>query len=70
MIPLMMADVGQVFKIRKIGGSEKVRHHLLEMGFVVGAFVTVVASIDGSIIVKVKESRVAINSDMASKILV
>ena len=70
MLPLTMATVGEKYKIRRIGGSDKVRHHLMELGFVVDAFISVVSSIDGNLIVKVKETRVAIDSGLASKIMV
>ena len=40
------------------------------LGFVVGAIVTVISEIQGNLIVNVKDSRVAIGKDMASKILV
>ena len=45
------------------------RHHE-ELGFVVGGVVTVVSEINGSLIVNVKESRVAIGKDMVIKIIV
>ena len=41
MIPLAMADTGVLLKIRKIGGSDKIRRHLREMGFVVDALMFV-----------------------------
>ena len=56
--------------IRKIGGKEETRLFLERLGFVVGAIVTVVSEIQGNLIVNVKDSRVAIGKDMASKILV
>jgi len=40
------------------------------MGFVVGGTVTIVNTIGGNLIVKVKESRVAISQEMAGKIMV
>ena len=40
------------------------------LGFVVGGLVTVISEINGSLIVNVKDSRVAIGKDMANKILV
>ncbi len=40
------------------------------LGFVVGAAVTVVSAIGGSVIVNVKESRIAVSREMAQKILV
>ena len=70
LIPLVLADAGNKQVIKKIGGSDEVKHHLENLGFTVGATVTVVNSLAGNIIVKVKESRVAINEEMARKIMV
>ncbi len=43
---------------------------LEKLGFVEGSVVTVVAENAGNLIVNIKDSRVAIDKDMASKILV
>ena len=69
-MPLSMAPEGMESVIRKIGGKEETRLFLERLGFVVGAIVTVVSEIQGNLIVNVKDSRVAIGKDMASKILV
>lgn len=69
-MPLTMAEVGEENIIRKIGGKQEVRAHLESLGFVVGAAVTVVSAIGGSVIVNVKESRIAVSREMAQKILV
>ena len=69
-MPLSMAPEGKESVIRKIGGKEETRLFLERLGFVVGAIVTVVSEIQGNLIVNVKDSRVAIVKDMASKILV
>lgn len=69
-MPLSMAPEGKESVIRKIGGKEETRLFLERLGFVVGAIVTVVSGIQGNLIVNVKDSRVAIGKDMASKILV
>lgn len=69
-MPLSMAPEGKESVIRKIGGKEETRLFLERLGFVVGAIVTVVSEIQGNLIVNVKNSRVAIGKDMASKILV
>lgn len=69
-MPLSMAPEGKESVIRKIGGKEETRLFLERLGFVVGAIVTVVSEIQGNMIVNVKDSRVAIGKDMASKILV
>ena len=70
LIPLVLADAGEEQVIKKIGGNDEVKHHLENLGFTVGATVTVVNSLSGNIIVKVKESRVALNEEMARKIIV
>ena len=70
MIPLVLASSGEEQVIKKIGGNDEVKHHLENLGFTVGATVTVVNSLAGNIIVKVKESRVALNEEMARKIMV
>ena len=43
MMPLGMANVGDVNIIKQITGRDDVRQHLAELGFVVGAEVTVVS---------------------------
>ena len=70
MIPLSYANPGEEAIIRKIGGSPEVRKHLENLGFVVGGTATVLTSLNGSVIVKIKESRVAVNEEMARKIMI
>jgi ferrous iron transport protein A len=47
-----------------------VKRHLQELGFVPGSYVTVVSEIGGNLIVNVKESRVAVDKQLAQKIMV
>ena len=61
-MPLSMVNAGEPFTIKRIGGKEEVKRHLEELGFVVGGIVTVISEINGSLIVNVKESRVATTS--------
>ncbi len=70
MIPLSYANPGEESVIRKIGGSPEVKKHLENLGFVVGGTATVITSLNGNVIVKVKESRVAIDEKMARKIMI
>lgn len=69
-MPLSMAPEGKESVIHKVGGKEETRLFLERLGFVVGAVVMVVSEIQGNLIVNIKDSRVAIGKDMASKILV
>ena len=70
MMPLVLADIGQEYTIRKLSGSPEVKKHLEDLGFVVGGNVTVVSALQGNVIVKVKESRVAIDEELARKIMI
>ena len=70
MMPLSYAAPGEESVIRRIGGSPEVKKHLENLGFVVGGKVRVITALDGNVIVKVKEARVAINDDMARKIMI
>ena len=70
MMPLNLVDVGEENTIKKIGGSPEVKKHLENLGFVVGGTVTIVNTLGGNVIVNVKESRVAIDQEMARKIMV
>lgn len=70
MMPLALADRGDVNTIKKIGGSPEVKKHLENLGFVVGGDVTIINSLGGNVIVNVKEARVAISEEMARKIMI
>ena len=70
MIPLSYTNPGEESVIRKISGNPEVKKHLENLGFVVGGTATVITSLNGNVIVKVKESRVAIDEEMARKIMI
>ena len=70
MMPLTMAPVGQASKIQRVGGNDETKRFLANLGFVVGSEVTVISAIGGNVIVNIKDSRVAINQDMARLIMV
>jgi ferrous iron transport protein A len=70
MMPLTFANVGEKNSIKKIGGKEDSRQFLENLGFVPGTPVTVITQIAGNVIVNIKESRVAISREMASKIMI
>ncbi len=70
MMPLTMAGPSETVTIRKITGKDEVRQHLAELGFVVDSDVTVVTQLGGSLIVQVKDSRVALDRSMANRIMI
>ena len=70
MMPLTLVSIGENNTVLKIGGNAETKKHLENLGFVAGGNVRVVSTIGGNLIVNVKESRVAINREMAAKIMV
>ena len=70
MMPLVLAEAGEEQIIKKVGGNQELKQHLADMGFVPGETVTVISTVGGNVIVKIKESRVAISKEMAQKIMI
>ena len=69
MMPLTLAGRGEPVTIRKITGKDEIRQHLAELGFVMDATVTVVSEMGGNLIVQVKDSRIALDRNMAGRIM-
>ena len=69
-MPLTFAREGEPASVKKVGGREDVRQFLENLGFVTGANVTVISAIGGNLIVNIKDSRIAIGKEMASRIMV
>lgn len=70
MMPLTFAATGEENMIKKVGGNPETRKFLENLGFVAGGMVTVISEVGGNVIVNVKESRVAVSKEMASKIMI
>lgn len=69
-MPLTYAGIGEENIIRRVGGKPDVKRHLENLGFVAGSDVTVINTIGGNLIVKVKEARVALSQELAQKIMI
>ena len=69
-MPLTLAQAGQINTVKRIGGKEEVRRFLNSLGLVEGSEVMLVSQNQGNVIIKVKESRVAISREMANKIMI
>ena len=70
MMPLALANIGEEYMIRKVSGNPETKKHLEDLGFVAGGTATLITVLNGNVIVKVKEARVAISEEMARKIMV
>lgn len=69
-MPLTLANPGTPVSIQAIRGRDRTRMFLESLGFVVGSNVTVVSELGNNIIINVKDTRIALDKDMAGRILV
>ena len=69
-MPVTMAKAGETVIINRITGSDEVRQHLSELGFVVGEKITVVSNNGGNVILHVKDARIALDAKMANRVIV
>ena len=67
-MPLYMANNGQDVVITRITGTDKMKKHLENLGFVIGAELHIVNKADENIIVKVKGVSVAISHELSKRI--
>lgn len=68
-MPLSFLRSGDVATIAKVRGKTDLHHHLENLGFVEGARVKVVSEVAGDLIVEVKGCQVALDRQVASRIV-
>ncbi len=70
MLPLIYAVPNEDNVIKKVGGKPEIKKHLEDMGFVTGAVINVVSTVNGSLIVNIKNTKVALDKELAEKIMI
>ncbi len=70
MLPLSYAEVNEPNVIKKVTGNPEMKKHLEDMGFVTGAVITVVSTVNGNLIVNIKDTKVALDKQLAMKIMI
>ena len=68
MFPLTFGESGDNLLVQQVGGTEEVKKHLGDLGFVPGASLRVISSHNGDMIIDLKGTRLAITREMASKV--
>ena len=69
-MPLSSMGVGTRRRIKGVTGNDAVRKRLGTLGFVEGVEVEIVNELNGNLVIGVMDSRVAIDKDLANRILV
>lgn len=67
-MPLTFASIGETNYIKRITGKDEVRNHLSTLGFIEGEAITLISNQAGNVIISIKQSRIALNKAMASRI--
>lgn len=67
-MPLNQAKLGDVRRIKTVSGNEKIRKFLFTLGCSEGEEITLISKLAGNYIVCIKDSRYAIDQNMANSI--
>lgn len=69
-MPLPIAPAGEELTVKKILADEMNKRHFENLGITIGSKISVLSEVGGSVIIKVKEGRLALDKTLAMKILV
>lgn len=69
-MPLIVAPIGKSVRIVKVLADDKTKKHLENLGLTIDSELTVLSSSGGSIICLVKDGRLALDKNLATKILI
>ena len=69
-MPIVIAPQNKPLRIVRIAADEKTKKHLENLGINVNGSVVVLSSSGGSVVVKVKEGKIALDSNLSTKIFV
>lgn len=69
-MPISLANPCENLTIKRLGGSDKMKLHLRNLGFIEGEPIMIVSKINQNVIVKIKGVSLAITYELANKIFV
>ena len=69
-MPLFLAEQGIPQTVMRVGGTAEVRQFLENLGLTIGSSITVISNTTSRLIVHIRETRLAISHEMATKIII
>ena len=69
-MPIILAPLHKDLRIVRIAADEKTKKHLENLGINVNGSLTVLSSSGGSVVVAVKDGRIALDGNLSTKIFV
>lgn len=67
---LSKAQIGETFNIKQVEGKEKIKKFLFTLGCFEGEEITLISKLAGNYIVNIKDSRYALDENMAKAIVI
>lgn len=69
-MPLIIAPINVDLVINKVSLDDKTKKHLANLGLIKNSIIRIISNECGSLICQIKEGRIALDSTIASRILV
>ncbi len=69
-MPLVVAPTDVNLRVIKVMAEDKTKKHLENLGISINSNFKVISSVDGSVVLLIKDCRLALDRNLAAKILV
>lgn len=69
-MPIGLAPLNTEMRVVRVLTDEKTKKHLESLGILTNSSITVISSVNGGVVVAIKDGRLALDRSIASKILV
>ncbi len=69
-MPIVFAPLDKTLKIVRITADDKTKKHLESLGIVLNGEIIVLSTSGKTVVVKIKDGRIALDSDLSTKIFV
>ncbi len=69
-MPIGLAPINTEMRVVRVLTDDKTKKHLESLGILVNSPITVISSVNGGVVIAIKEGRLALDRSIASKILV
>ena len=69
-MPIVLAPQNTQLKVVRISAEDKTKKHLESLGITVGGEISVLSSSGGTVVFKIKDGRIALDSNLSAKIFV
>ena len=69
-MPIALAPLNTDLKVVKVMVDPKTKKHLESLGILVNSSIRIISSVNGDVVIAIKEGRLALDRSIANKILV